>query len=169
RQLRNQLTVLEDVLDLRSEIKGEIGKLLAHRLRDSERMSRTVQEIGIAKSYVLGSRSYETANVFENDLRGNNKKSPVVHRRDRAMCALMQAAAAGFDITDEPLLAFDLEPRVVFERHKRTAIRRREVQSLEHRPRHASFCAYALNVNRRARFNRFDEPNEGGFKLAADH
>src|SRR6266404_1544387 len=161
--------MLEDVLDFGGEIKGEIRKLFVHCLRDSKRVSRTVEEIGIAKSYVPGARGYLTANVFENDIRGNNKKSPVVDRRDRTVRTLMQAPAAGFDITHEPLLAFDLEPRVVFELYKRAAFRSREVQSLKHRPRHASFCAYARNVNRRPRVNGFDKPNEGGFKLAADH
>src|SRR5207247_10490062 len=109
RELRNQLSVREDVLDFCGEIKSYFRKLCVHPAGDAKRMPGSIQKIRIAKRDVPRARSYEPANVFKNNLLRYYEESSVVHWWDRAMRTDMQTPAARFDVTHKTLLAVALE------------------------------------------------------------
>src|SRR5437588_9414870 len=104
-KILDQSAVLDDVLDLCCEIKGEIGELFMHRSCDLKRMARAVQKIGIPESDVPRSRSHEPLHIIKHNFSWNYEEAPVVNRWNRTMCAEMQTPAAGFDVADKVLLA----------------------------------------------------------------
>src|SRR5437764_14659505 len=115
-----------------------------------------------------GPLCHEPPNVLEHYLLRHDEEAPVVHRRDRAMRAVMQTTTARFDITHHPLLAIILEPCVMFERHKRAAVGRGEIEASKHGLGCVAASAHFEDVDWDSRFDCFDKFDERFFKLATD-
>ena len=130
-QLAPDVGVLEDVLDLRRAVEGEIWEAFVHRRGDAERVTGAVEEIGVTERDVPCAALNELPDVLEDDVLLHDADSPVVDDRHRAVSALVHAAVARLDIADGSLLAVDREMRVALERGKEIAGRRGEGHPIE--------------------------------------
>ena len=80
-----------------------------------ERMSRPVQEVGIAERDVACTCRDEAPDVFEHDLARDGEEPATVDRRNGAVQAVMQAAAARFDVARRHVRARSREMDVAVE------------------------------------------------------
>ena len=69
--------------------------------------------------------------ILVDNVLGHHEEAAAINRRDRAVRAQMQAAAARFGVADDPALAFMLQTGVFIERGQRVAHRQREGKPLE--------------------------------------
>src|SRR6267378_7645417 len=101
-QVGHQCAALQEVLDLRREIKSQIRKLLVHRANDAHGVPRPVQKIRVPKRNVRRACTHLTPNVLEDDGFRNEEEASVIDRHDRAMETVMQATTTGLDVSDQP-------------------------------------------------------------------
>ncbi len=123
RQLGDQRALRDDVLDLRGEAERDGRVLGVQRLRDAQRVLRTVEEIGIAEVDVPRARGDLRARIRQHDVRRHRIEAALVDGRDRAMAAEVLAPARRLDVAGGALLAGDREARIFPERGQRAAIR----------------------------------------------
>jgi len=82
-----------------------------------------VEEVGIAEGDVTGARRHLLPDVGGDRVGLHHEEAPVVHRRDGAVAAQVQAAAAGLDVAGHALAARREQMRVLLERHQLLARR----------------------------------------------
>ena len=92
---------LENVLHFRGEVERQRRMFSMHRADDLERVTRSVQKIGIGEVDVARARLDELSDIGEHGFRGHDEKAPVVDRGQRAVPAVMAAAATRFDGSDD--------------------------------------------------------------------
>ena len=98
RQLGQVGALAQQVLDLAGEVERHPRELRVDRPRHRQRVARSVEEIGIAERHVRSAGGYLLANVGEDRLDGHDEEPAAVHRRDGAVQAGVQAAAARLDV-----------------------------------------------------------------------
>ena len=109
------------------------------RARDVERVAGAVQEVGIAERDVSGAGVDELADIGHDDVAIDDEEAPAVHGRDRAVTAVMLAAATGLDVAGQLEAAVStLEVRVLLEAPKERARWGREVELREDRSRRSA-------------------------------
>ncbi len=74
-----------------------------HCAEDPHRVTRSIEKIGITERNVGRPRIDLTPDVLQNHFSRDEEEPAVIHRHDRAMQAMVQAASAGFDGADESL------------------------------------------------------------------
>src|SRR5580765_1448261 len=84
-QVWHQSAPLQEVFDLRREIKSQMRKLLVHRANDAHGVPRPVQKIRITKRNVCRARMHLAPDVLEDDSFRDEEEAPVIDRHDRAM------------------------------------------------------------------------------------
>ncbi len=101
---------------------------LAH---DRHHMPGTVQEIGIAERDVADPGTHLCRDVGEHHGRRHHEEAAAVDRRNRAVTAEVETAAARLDIAGGHHLAMPFEMRVVRSAREPGAKRRRKVEAGE--------------------------------------
>src|SRR6266850_4833805 len=96
----HQSAALQEVLDLRREIKSQMRKLLVHRANDTHGVPRSVQKIRVSERDVRRACMHLTSNVLKNDDFRNEEEAPVIDRHDRAMETVMETTTTGLDVPD---------------------------------------------------------------------
>src|SRR5207249_6373484 len=138
-KLRQVLALAEQVPDLRRDVEGDSRELTVKRARDVERVAGAVQEVGIAERDVSGAGVDELADIGHDDVAIDDEEAPAVHGRDRAVTAVMLAAATGLDVAGQLEAAVStLEVRVLLEAPKERARWGREVELREDRSRRSA-------------------------------
>ena len=97
--------MLDQVLHLDRRIEGDIGKRRVQRAGEPERMSRAVQEVGVAERDVACARRDLGPDVGHHHRFRHDAEAPLVHRHHRAVAAEMLAAAAAFGEARDALRA----------------------------------------------------------------
>src|SRR6516165_11939059 len=120
--------MLQNVLDLGGEVERQLGKRRVQGADDLQGVSRTIQEVGIAKRDVRGPRADVPANVFQDDVLRNDEEPSAINGRDRTMRTQVTASTARLDVADHPAFALVFEAGILFERRQRRADWQREGQ-----------------------------------------
>ena len=102
-ELRPEIPVAEDVLDLDGAIERQLRPAFVHGGDDAPGVLRPVEEVGIPEGDVPGTAGDEALDVGEDDVLRHDPDPPVVDDRYRAVPATMQAPVAGLDVPDRPL------------------------------------------------------------------
>src|SRR5262249_38647720 len=147
-KLRQALALAEQGLDLRRDVardgRGDGCERRVKRGSDVGGVGGAVQEVGIAERDVSGAGVDELADVGHDALAIDDEEAPAVHGRDRAVTAVMLAAATGLDVAGQLEAAVStLEVRVLLEARKERArwgrgVERREEGSRRARPGRAA-------------------------------
>src|SRR5277367_3961946 len=87
RQLRQDVAMLQQMLDLDRDVVRHRRKLRMKRLDDGERVSWTVQKIGVAESNMLSPGGDLLPDICQHHLSLHDAESPLIHRHDRAVPA----------------------------------------------------------------------------------
>src|SRR5437667_11359641 len=100
-------------------------------------MSRSVQKVGVAESKVGRTGPNLPPDIFQDGLCREDEEPALVYRDDGAVEAVVQAPAAGLDISDQVQRAVVFEAGVAIERGQPGAAGSREIRrgSLEDRIR----------------------------------
>ena len=111
-QARQRRGLLPQVLDLDRDVVGDAGKLARQRVDDRQRVSRAVEEVGIAEGDVLRARRHLRADVRQHDVDRHGAEPAVVDRDDRTVPAAMLAPARRLGVADNLARVADLQRRV---------------------------------------------------------
>jgi hypothetical protein len=130
-EARQQLAMLQQMLDLDGRVVGQVRELLVQRVHDAHGVRGTVEEVRIAEGDVLGAGADLLANVRERDLRLDHPKTSLIYRHHRAMAAQMLAAPAGFGVPDASGCSSDAQPCVFLDGREAGAPRDLETQAIE--------------------------------------
>src|SRR5271154_3471343 len=111
------------MFNLDGDVVGQLRKFAMQRLNNRQRMRGTIEKVRIAEGNVLRPSLNLLANIFQYHVAIDNPKCAVVNRHNRAVTAVMLAAAAGFRITNRARLpgGHD-EPRIFLEWDHSSAI-----------------------------------------------
>ena len=93
--------MLQDVLDLDGDVEGHARVRGVDRARHRQRVLGAVEEVGIAERDVARAGRHLRADVGDDDVDGHDEEAAAVDRRDRAVAAVVQAAAAGLDVAGD--------------------------------------------------------------------
>ena len=91
RQVRPQLLVGEDVLDLDRAVERQVGKGGVHGTDHSHRVPRAVQEIRIRERHMPRPHRLQLGDVGHDDVLGHDPKATVVHDGERTVPAAVRA------------------------------------------------------------------------------
>src|SRR2546426_6425316 len=148
-------------------------------------MSRSVQKVGVAESNVGRTGPSLPPDIFQDGLCREDEEPALVYRDDGAVEAVVQAPAAGLDISDQVQRAVVFEAGVAIERGQPGAAGSREIRrgTLEDRVPPPTATADPLNVselgarsrvacrwiNRSAPLDGLDEVDQRDLVFPTDH
>ena len=163
-ELGEQRPVLEQVLYLGGEVVGHVRELRVQLADQPAGVPRAVQEVGIPESDVPRPGGDEPADVLEHDVARDGEEAPAVHRRDRAVEALVQAPAARLDVPSGNEPAAVREAHVTRERLESRPARDGEVEPRERGAGRRRRCPALPDL-----VNRREQRDELGLDFAAEH
>jgi hypothetical protein len=112
-QNRQQISMLEQMLDLDCDVVSHARKFMVKRLDDGNRMGWSVEEIRVAKSDMLCAGRDLLSNIGKHNIPLNHAKLTAIDRDNRAMTAKVLATAARLSIArDARGLTIPFQPRV---------------------------------------------------------
>ena len=94
--------MLQQVLDLDRHVIRDTRTFRREPLDDRHRVTRPVEEVGIAKRHVRRAGLDLLAHVRDHHVDGDDAELPAVDRHDRTMPAQMLAAARRLRVPDRP-------------------------------------------------------------------
>ena len=97
-QLRQKRAVLQQVLYLGGKVETDAGEVSVKRVSNFARVPRSVEKVGVAECDVTRPCLDLLGDVGHHGLDGHDEEAPVIDGHDRTMAALVEAAAAGFDV-----------------------------------------------------------------------
>ena len=115
--------VAQEVRDLRREVVRHAREHGVQRAHQPERMGGPVEKIGVAERDVARAAGDEASDVLEHDVLRDDKEAAVVDGRNGAVQAMVETAAARFDVASQDLGAVLTKSGVAGERWEGVAIR----------------------------------------------
>src|SRR5438876_5576874 len=116
-----------------SEIECQLRKFLSHRANNAHGVVRAVQKVRVAECDMADPRGCQIADIFQHHILRHNKEAAIVDRWNRTMGAMVEATAAGLNITCQLPLSSILKHRVLNKRRQPSPIRHWKIESLENR------------------------------------
>ena len=122
-QRRELVVVADEVLDLDRHVVGQRREAAVQLIDDRQRVSRAVEEVGVAEGDVLRAGVDLLADVLDHDITFDDPEAPAVDRHDRTVPAQMAAASRRLGVADDARLVLTDDQRGI-------ALRRRQPGSV---------------------------------------